>query len=400
MIDYIRELLGFEKMQFSPAQEQAYQRYFAESNNRYLRTVLFLALLLIALVGLFDFYVYDKDSWPELILIRYGFGAPIVALLVWFTLSKHFIAYQQQTVTVCCVFFATVLTAILVVAPDDVILMYQSGFSIAAVFAGAVGRLTFLRATWVCFFIAAAMNILIVFIRPQPLAWILSFNYFYSSMAVIALTVSLYLDQYSRRDYLTAKLLSDKCDELAAANCALAEQASTDPLTGLYNRRELEQSFDREWRRAIRHQLEVSLLMIDVDHFKRYNDKFGHQRGDECLQALALIMQKVFSRGADVVARYGGEEFAALLPETSNQDAALLGVSLAKELAKHDVNASASPIAAAVTLSMGVASNTPVQGSDYTQLISLADQSLYTAKKQGRNRLVNADSPDSSVLLG
>ena len=125
-MDYIRELLGFEKIEFTSAQENSYQQYFADSNNRYLRAVLFLALLLIALVGLFDFYVYDRQSWPQLVLIRYGFGTPIVIALVWFTLSKHFIHYQQQTVTICCIFFVVVLAAMLTVAPDNVILMYLS----------------------------------------------------------------------------------------------------------------------------------------------------------------------------------------------------------------------------------------------------------------------------------
>ena len=400
MKDYIRELLGFEKIEFTSAQEQSYQKYFADSNNRYLRAVLFLALLLIALVGLFDFYVYDKHSWPELVLIRYGFGTPVVMAMVWFTLSKHFINYQQQTVTICCVFFALVLSAMLSVAPDEVIWMYHSGFSIAAVFAGAVGRLRFSRALSVCVFIATVMNILVVFIRPQPLAWVLSCNYFYASIAVISLAVNLYIAQYSRRDYLTAQLLSDKCDELAQANCALAEQARTDPLTALFNRREIERSFDREWRRAIRHQLQLSFLMIDVDHFKNYNDKFGHPRGDECLKALALMLQKVFSRGADVVARYGGEEFAVLLPETDNKSAQQLAMALAVELANYDWNSNSSCIAEPITLSIGLASGTPKQGDEYASLIALADESLYAAKEQGRNRLVNADSIETSTLLG
>ena len=399
MMDYIRELLGFEKLQFTPAQEHSYQLYFADSNNRYLRAVLLLALLLIGLVGIFDFYVYGRDNWESLILIRYGFGAPVVLLVVWFTLSKHFVVYQQQTVTFCCVFFATVLAAMLMVAPDDVIWMYQSGFSIAAVFAGTVGRLTFMRAASVCLLIAVAMNSVIICARPQPLAWVLSFNYFYASMAVISLAVNLYMSQYSRRDYLTAKLLSDKCDELAAANCALSEQASTDPLTGLCNRRELELSFEREWRRAIRHQLEISLLMVDVDHFKRYNDRFGHLRGDECLQALALVMQGVFSRGADVVARYGGEEFAVLLPETSNENAKQLGMALATELAQYETSKNGSVVTEAVTLSIGLASGVPVQGSKYASLIAQADKSLYAAKEQGRNRLVNAETMGTSTVL-
>lgn len=399
-MDYIRELLGFEKIEFTSAQENSYQQYFADSNNRYLRAVLFLALLLIALVGLFDFYVYDRQSWPQLVLIRYGFGTPIVIALVWFTLSKHFIHYQQQTVTICCIFFVVVLAAMLTVAPDNVVLMYQPGFSIAAVFAGAVGRLRFSRAVLVCVFIAAVMNILVIFIRPQPMVWVLSCNYFYSSIAMISLAVNLYISLHSRRSYLSAQLLSEKCDELAEANCALAEQARTDPLTGLFNRREIERSFDREWRRAIRKQLQLSFLMIDVDHFKKYNDKFGHPRGDECLKALALILQKVFSRGADVVARYGGEEFAVLLPETSNKSAQQLATALAVELAKYDWNKNNTSIAEPITLSIGLASGTPKQGEEYISLIALADKSLYVAKKQGRNRLVNAVESELPILLG
>lgn len=384
MINSIKQQFGIEKLYFSMEEEQAFLEHYAQQHLAYRRALLVVALTLIGLVGAFDLYVFDQESWDSLLLIRYGYGVPVVLLLSGFALTKHFVNHQQEHLTLCCLFFSSVLMFMLSVAPERVIGMYQSGFSIAAVFAAAVGRMLLARAVFVCIYVALVFNILIVVLRPQAIDVVLSYNYFYISMALMGLMINFYMQQSERKAFQAQR-------QLARNNEILEAMASTDPLTGLNNRRELEQAFDREWRRAIRHQHELSLLMVDADHFKRYNDTYGHQRGDDCLKALAALMLTTFSRSTDVVTRYGGEEFAILLPETSNNDAQALAQQFMQQLADQKTHRSQLPIAEKITVSIGLATVLPAQNTEHHSFISLADSALYKAKRQGRNCIVNTN---------
>lgn len=168
----------------------------------------------------------------------------------------------------------------------------------------------------------------------------------------------------------------------------LRRMATTDGLTGLINRRHFDELLRREWQRALRAEAPLAMLMVDVDHFKRYNDHYGHPAGDACLQAVAQALQTVVLRGGDVVGRLGGEEFAVLLPETDEVGA--------QEVARHAVQAvralelphAASATANHVTVSVGVASAVPLSCpfTDVGALMQAADQALYAAKAQGRDR--------------
>lgn len=165
----------------------------------------------------------------------------------------------------------------------------------------------------------------------------------------------------------------------------LAIMATTDSLTGLCNRRRFDEMFDVEWRRAIRMQSPVALLMIDADHFKLFNDQFGHQAGDAALVALAHCLIDSARRAGDVSARYGGEEFAVLLPGMSATDAFKLGEDIRARVlalrADQQNRADACP-----TVSIGVAAMVPRQGLLPRDLIKAADTALYRAKSNGRNR--------------
>lgn len=162
----------------------------------------------------------------------------------------------------------------------------------------------------------------------------------------------------------------------------LREQSIRDPLTGLFNRRFLEESFERELLTASRKKQSVAVLFLDLDHFKRFNDTFGHAAGDMVLQSLADLFRNFF-RASDICCRYGGEEFAILLPESSAHDAAIRADALRSEV-KHLRLQFRKELLGPLTLSVGVAAF-PEHGSSSAELLKIADQCLYESKARGRD---------------
>jgi diguanylate cyclase (GGDEF)-like protein len=171
--------------------------------------------------------------------------------------------------------------------------------------------------------------------------------------------------------------------QLEDANERLERAASTDGLTDVANRRVFDQRLETEWRRCRRSQQPLSLLMIDIDHFKRFNDLHGHVAGDECLKAVAAAMTATITRAADLVARFGGDEFGAILAETDEDRSIHLAEELRRrieELALKDP-----PKPARITISIGVSTEVPGEDRSMEDLIRSADASLYIAKNEGRN---------------
>lgn len=169
---------------------------------------------------------------------------------------------------------------------------------------------------------------------------------------------------------------------------ALQRAAMADPLTGIANRRQFDACLEREWQRAIRHAKPLSLLVLDVDHFKLYNDLLGHAAGDQCLQAVASTVQAHALRATDLAARYGGEEFVLLLPDTPYAGAAKLADSIRADVERLRVPNPRSNTSDFVTVSVGAASFVPTQFDDIRALFLAADRAMYDAKAAGRNRVV------------
>ena len=166
---------------------------------------------------------------------------------------------------------------------------------------------------------------------------------------------------------------------------ALRAMTLTDSLTGAANRRAFTERIEAEWRRCARAGLPLALILADVDHFKMYNDYYGHQAGDVCLEQVTRAMQRTAGRAQDMVARYGGEEFAILLPQLDATGAEGVARRLLAELAELAIPHAASPTAPVLTVSMGIASVVPVSGQPSASLIRAADAELYRAKADGRN---------------
>jgi diguanylate cyclase (GGDEF)-like protein/PAS domain S-box-containing protein len=166
--------------------------------------------------------------------------------------------------------------------------------------------------------------------------------------------------------------------------------ALMDGLTGIANRRHFDNTLDLEWRRAMRSAKPLSLIMIDIDFFKNYNDLYGHLSGDSCLQKIADTIKASLRRAGNFVARYGGEEFAVILPDTDTEGAYLFAESLREKIENINMEHKHSKISSSVTISQGVATTIPKKNSAQDELISLADKALYKAKQEGRNRVIRA----------
>lgn len=196
-----------------------------------------------------------------------------------------------------------------------------------------------------------------------------------------------------RTQQLTEKNTALEQARLAAeaANQALEHLARVDELTQVANRRFFNESLDQAWQRMMQAQLPLSLIMIDIDFFKLYNDTYGHLAGDECLAKVAAALKSTVKRPTDLVARYGGEEFAIILLNTPLTGAIQVAIQVQASIKQLQIPHRGSPVSQFTTLSMGVACMVPIAQALPTQLINQADQALYRAKMQGRDRAVVAE---------
>jgi len=188
--------------------------------------------------------------------------------------------------------------------------------------------------------------------------------------------------------YLFRKNIDQAENELTITNRHLETLSFTDPLTALANRRSLDETLEREWARLSRQPDVLSVIMCDVDRFKRFNDRYGHEGGDRCLQQIATALQSVISRPSDLVARYGGEEFALVLPGTDEEGARFLGEKLRAAVQGLAIPNADVGKGACVTISVGVSSIDHFRSDDAASLLKRADEALYRAKEKGRNQVV------------
>lgn len=204
---------------------------------------------------------------------------------------------------------------------------------------------------------------------------------------------------------LTAKIramerILNMRNELNRLNDELVLLSQRDSLTGLYNRRTFEEKSAEHWRQANRSQLPVTVLLLDIDYFKLYNDEYGHQAGDQCIRLVANTMQRCLSRPGDIVARYGGEEFVAMLPDTPIEGARHVTENIRQAVEALFIKHRGSKVSERVTVSIGATTTSFTTAIDLNKLISLADRALYQSKRSGRNRAtVTQHSPEATILL-
>ena len=213
---------------------------------------------------------------------------------------------------------------------------------------------------------------------------------------VIGLTYLLHVRHLKSRQRRLAELLQartaellERSAQLEVANTVLEELATIDSITGLCNRRRFDVFIQQEWQRSRRTHQPLSLLMIDIDHFKIFNDRYGHQRGDECIQEVASVLRAAAHRPADLACRYGGEEFTLVLAETDSSGAFAVAESVRRAVEGLGIPNDGAPLGI-ITVSIGVATRTGEEYSRAAELIAACDRALYEAKNSGRNRTATA----------
>ncbi len=214
------------------------------------------------------------------------------------------------------------------------------------------------------------------------------FTVFWGVLILMGIYLGYELEKTSRIAFVKNRLLSLDAQRLTLLGEELHLLSTTDSLTGLANRRHLENCFDSEWRRAIRTQDSIALIMIDIDHFKKYNDLYGHQAGDDCLRQVCDSLKEYAQRSGELIGRYGGEEFVVLLPRMTLVRAQVLAESMCSRIAGLNIEHGES-MDNKVTISIGIAAMVPSIKDDPANLLRIADRCLYRAKADGRNRVVS-----------
>jgi two-component system chemotaxis family response regulator WspR len=206
-----------------------------------------------------------------------------------------------------------------------------------------------------------------------------------------------YLSQIQRDEAYRALRKSQQ--DLMETNLELQRLTNVDGLTGLSNRRYFNEYAESEWRQAIREKKSLSLLMVDIDHFKQYNDTYGHLAGDEVLRTVAQTVMGSFRRPKDLAARFGGEEFVVILPHTVADNLGQLAETVVRAIEALDLPHGGSTVGGKVTISAGGAATIPQSGDSFFSLIEAADKALYEAKRTGRNRAITCgrECPDAKM---
>ena len=217
-------------------------------------------------------------------------------------------------------------------------------------------------------------------------------NRTYTSSSFLGMALAYAIDRQHRENYLQDCMIELNRLELMRQAQQLSILSQQDALTGLANRRYLDEVLENEWKRSIRHEVPITIMMIDIDFFKLYNDTLGHIQGDQCLRRIAILLGSISSRSGDLAARYGGEEFLLLFSMT-DKDQALIQVQRLMQLMQNiGIAHPRSNVSKYVTISVGVATTTPHLNDSLSEFISQADHALYVAKNNGRNQYYVATS--------
>lgn len=225
--------------------------------------------------------------------------------------------------------------------------------------------------------------------------WLLMREHWVASAALAAALLALsalviHLVRLTRRLRASERKLLEIREQLEASNAVLQQRSTVDGLTGVANRRVFDATLACEWARAMRSGHSIAVILADIDHFKRHNDQYGHQAGDECLRAVARTLAATVKRTGDLVARYGGEEFAVILPNADGKGATAVAERLRVAVEQIRLAHVGSVTGRDVTISLGVAATVPVRGAAPRSLIEAADAALYQAKAVGRNQVIVA----------
>lgn len=362
---------GFRWLRFIPGLESAYHQEQYRQSLPYLRVSLGIALaVMLAVILLRRLVLHEEDS-PLLDLARYAVMLPAITLALTATFLRGGNRLYRAVISVLAplAMLAIVVVALVTWGQGD-----ERPFTallLATMFVYFLVELPVLAAV-VTNLIAWAAYVYGAFMLSMPVDGLI-YNALMLLLAIAVSAAVAYNVEHTRR---TVWLESRMLDEVA----------QRDGLTGIYNRRRFDEHLGHVWQHGVREHRPIALLLVDIDHFKAFNDRYGHQAGDEAMKAFAAVLAQFARRPLDLVARYGGEEFAIVLHDTTQAHAAQVAEQLLEGVRGLGIPHQDSRAAPVLTISVGVACVLPVARRSSAGLLQLADQALYAAKDAGRNQ--------------
>lgn len=379
---------GFRRLKFPAALEAAYLLDKAAERLRLIQIGAVLVILLSSGLLVSD-WLMVPDQFDLALCLRLVWFTPLITLGLWGV--EHVGVQVREWLVVAAGLFAAGIMAVLCVRSTDPLAPpYLITLALVLLFNGGVIRMRFWLALgtdaviWVIFAVAACM------LKGPSMVVLMGVAAVILSTTVFTLYNSYWLEHEDRTNWLMWRHEQQLMDELHQANGQLDHLSRFDVLTDLANRRHFDEFLEQIWHRARQGGQEVALLMIDIDHFKLYNDHYGHLEGDACLREVADVLKRQLRRPDDLVARFGGEEFVAVLAHSSLPLAMAAAERVRRGIADLWRPHAASPTSGQVTVSIGVASVRPSRMEDRgpAELIACADAALYLAKDAGRDRVM------------
>ncbi|MDH4258796.1 MAG: GGDEF domain-containing protein [Gammaproteobacteria bacterium] len=362
---------GHAWLRFRSVLESSYRQDQFRHGLFYLRASLGIGALVVAVFALLDRFVLHIVHEPLVELVRYAVLLPAIVLALTVTFLRDGSRLYRPVVSFLAPFGLVAIVALVLSAWENGQDQAFTALILATMFVYFLIGLPFM-AGLVTNLIAAAAYLGGALLLAMP-GQELTYNIFMLVLAIAVGATTAYNVEHTRR---TAWLESKVLDEAALR----------DGLTGIYNRRRFDEHLAQVWKDGVREHRPIALLMADIDHFKAFNDRYGHQAGDEAMKSVAVVLTRFARRPLDLVARYGGEEFAIVLFDTTQEHAAQVAEQLLEEVRGLGIPHHDSSAAAVLTISIGIACVLPVARRSSAGLLQLADQALYGAKDAGRNR--------------
>lgn len=386
---------GFKKLQFPKDIEKDYDD---ASNSLFIdssRLILSFGVLLYLVFGFVDYALAEEQAGTLWVIRLVVAGVMLLAISVMF--NRRLVRWVIKLTSLGMVVVGLSTVGFMAVVDEPYAYAYHLGLIPWQVFVLVVLR-TNLRAITINSVIVYIAYILVSvnkdFLPYHPevdqlvIIMLPLFSVFWGVLILMGIYLGYELEKTSRIAFVKNRLLSLDAQRLTLLGEELHLLSTTDSLTGLANRRHFENCFDSEWRRAIRTQDSIALIMIDIDHFKKYNDRYGHQAGDDCLRQVCDALKDYAQRSGELIGRYGGEEFVVLLPRMTLVRAQVLAESMCRRIASLNIEYGES-MDNKVTISIGIAAMVPSMTDEPANLLRIADRCLYRAKADGRNRVVS-----------
>lgn len=354
------------------------------------KRILLLGLFAIILFDLFC--IADRFMLPDIYVtawkIRLGVITPAMCFFLVLISIHKLNRYMDLFAGFLLLLTSGTIVWFLILSGHPNVVHYHTGIILIITFGNIVVRIRFLYAFGFSVAILLLYVFSIDFVSQMPAEAADNSSLVLLTAAIISLIGNYQLESEIRRDFLLTQLQKISAIKLEETNRKLEQLSISDELTGTANRRHFDITFEREWNSAARNEYPISLIFLDIDFFKSYNDNYGHQAGDRCLKKIGDALNRSIRRSRDLLARYGGEEFVILLPHTEMEEAFKIAENIRIHIQNMDIRHSYSEITNQITVSLGVASVLPDLQTRSSSLIEQADAALYQAKNSGRNKVI------------